>query len=121
MKYEVSLSGDGTYVLIRVRGAMTRELGRRCGKDAVRMGAEHGLRRFLFDLRDAPNIENILSNYQFAYKDMADFGFDRQARSALLTNPSDRSHDFIETAFRNAGYDVRIFSDEESAVAWLAR
>ena len=83
------------------------------------LGTRHNINRYLFNLRGAPNIENILPNYQFAYQDMDNFGFPKNARSVLLTNPDDKSHDFMETVFRNAGFNVRLFSNESSAIAWL--
>jgi len=43
----------------------------------------------------------------------------KNARSAILTSRDDRSHDMVETFMRNAGYNVRIFTDESAAVAWL--
>lgn len=119
MGYKLSISERGNYILVLVTEAMTRELGRRCGKDATSLGKKHNLRKYLFDLRQAPNVETVFSNYQFAYDDMDDFGFDRRARSAILTAPADTSHNFIVTAFRNAGYNVRLFTDEGAAISWL--
>ena len=119
MDYEVSISEDGRYVLVKVNRPMTHELGLECGRAATDLGKRSDIKRFLFDLRHAPNIETVLPNYEFAYKGLESFGFPRDSRSALLTDPDDRSHDFMETLFVNAGYFVRIFSDEKSAVAWL--
>ncbi len=98
---------------------MTSELGRRCGAAAVALGSVHGISSYLFDLRRAPNIQSVLPNYEFAYKELKGFGFPRGSRSALLTAPRDRSHDFLETVFKNAGYNVRLFTNEASAIEWL--
>jgi len=119
MDCNVSCSDNGKYILVKVNKPMTIALGRRCGKDATELGARHNINRYLFDLRGAPNIENVVPNYQFAYKDMDNFSFPRGARSALLTDPDDKSHDFMETVFRNAGFKVRLFSNKNSAIAWL--
>jgi len=119
MDYEVSVAEGGHYILIKVHEPMTSELGRRCGAEAARLGEENNIKRFLFDLRKAPNIQNVMPNYNFAYKDMSDFGFPRASRSALLTKPDDKSHEFMETVFRNAGYQVMIFTDKPTAILWL--
>jgi hypothetical protein len=121
MDYEVSIPQDRKYVLVKVNRPMTTELGIECGKAATTLGKNNDIKRFLFDLRDAPNIETVLPNYEFAYKGLESFGFPRDSRSVLLTRPDDRSHDFMETVFVNAGYYVRIFSDENAAIAWLAQ
>jgi hypothetical protein len=119
LDYQVSLSQDTKYIIIRVVKPMTNELGRRCGADAVELGITAGIKYYLFDLRGAHNVETSITNYQFAYREMGEFSFPKNSRSALLTDPDDRSHDFMETVFRNAGYMVKLFTDEASAIAWL--
>jgi DNA-binding response OmpR family regulator len=39
--------------------------------------------------------------------------------SVFLTDVDDKSHDFMETAFRNAGFNVKQFKDKDTALAWL--
>ena len=41
------------------------------------------------------------------------------ARVALLVSPGDHSHDFVETAARNAYLDVTLFRDKDAAVRHL--
>jgi len=117
MDYEVSKHPK--YILIKVNTPMTIDLGRRCGRDAVELGKRNDIKCYLFDLRGAPNIETVLPSYEFAYRDMEKFDFPKGARSALLTDPGDRSHDFMETVLLNAGYFVRLFTDEHAAISWL--
>ena len=50
---------------------------------------------------------------------MGDLNFARSAHVAILVSPDDRSHDFIETVNRNAGYNVRVFRDADAAISWL--
>lgn len=119
MEYEVSIAQNKAYILIKLFVAMTSEIGRQCGDEATRLGKEQNINTFLFDLRQSPNVQDVLKNYTFAYKDMEAFGFPRASKSALLVAEGDKSHEFIETVFRNAGYDVRNFSSEASAISWL--
>lgn len=119
MDYQVSLADSGRYILIKVLVPMTSAVGARCGADAVRFGAERKIDRFLFDLRDSPNVQSIVDNYEFAHKEITVFGFPTTSRSAFLVRPDDKSHDFINTAFYNAGYVTRMFVDESEAIAWL--
>jgi hypothetical protein len=119
MDYQVSLDAGGRYILIKVLVPMTSAVGVRCGTDAVGLGSENNVERFLFDLRDSPNVQSVVDNYQFAHKEIADFGFPTSSRSAFLVRPDDQSHEFINTAFYNAGYVTRMFIDEAEAVAWL--
>lgn len=119
MDYDVSLAGSGRYILIRVRVPMTSAVGVQCGADAVRLGSENQVDRFLFDLRDSPNVQSVVDNYEFAHKEITNFGFPMTSRSAFLVRPDDQSHDFINTAFYNAGYVTRMFIDDAEAIAWL--
>ncbi len=121
MDYDVSVSENGNYIIIKVNVPMTNALGVRCGTDAKALGDQRGIERFLFDSRGAPNIESVTANYQFAYEDIGNFEFPRLARSALLVDPDDHSLDFMETVFLNAGYNVKLFSDEKEAIGWLNR
>lgn len=119
MDYEVRLADSGRHVRVTVYVPMTSATGVRVGADAVRLGAEMKVEKFLFDLRGSPNVQSIVDNYEFAHKEIGGFGFPLTSRSAFLVRPDDKSHDFINTAFFNAGYVTRLFTDEAEAIAWL--
>jgi hypothetical protein len=119
MDYEVSLAQGGRHILVKVLVPMTSATGVRCGTDAVRLGSEKKVDRYLFDLRNSPNVQSVVDNYEFAHKEIMEFGFPKSSRSAFLVRPDDSSHDFINTAFYNAGCVTRLFTDEAAAIAWL--
>lgn len=119
MSYEISLPENRKYVYVRVTEAITIELARRFSKDSAVLGRKHNLNRFLFDVREARNVARTLLNYQFVHKEMAALDLDKAARSAILVSPADKSHDFVETLARNAGYNVRLFTDAAAAIGWL--
>lgn len=119
MDFLLSVSLSGKFVLIRVKAPMTTEIGRECSAGAVVLGEKYQINKYLFDLRESPNIEKVQSNYDFAHKDMSAFGFPKDAYFVLLVHPDDHSHDFIATAFENAGYNIRLFTEEELAIKWL--
>jgi len=120
MRYTISTSPDRPCVEIRVHAPVTSDLQRGFSKEAIEKAAESGHHCFLVDVSDVANVSSTLDQYRLAYRDMARFGLDRQAKIALLTAPGDRSHDFIQTVFTNAGYSCRLFADEASARDWLA-
>ena len=119
MDCDVYVAEDEQYLIVKVKAPMTVELGRRCGVDATALGEKTGIDRYLIDLRGSPNVEASTRNYEFANKDMRDFGYSRTARSALLTDSGGQSHDYIAGLMRTAGYDVRIFDDEQVSIDWL--
>ena len=119
MDFDISVAEDRQYILVDVRCPMTSEVGAQCASKATALGRTENIKRYLFDLRGAPNVQGLVQDYEFAYDEMASFGFPRDARTALLTDPSDKSHDVITTFFSNAGYSFKLFADWQSAEAWL--
>lgn len=119
MKYTVSLSSDKKYVIVFVVGPMTTELALIVGKEANALATEFNIFAYLYDLRKSRNVQSSLRNYEFGYKEMESAGLNKLGQIALLTDLEDQSHDFIETILKNNGYNVRIFKNEEEAIAWL--
>jgi hypothetical protein len=119
VSYSIGLSEDGSYLICRVTGPMTVETAREFTQKMDRVSRETGVNRFLSDVREAPNVSGTLENYRYAYKDMPELDLRRDVRAAILADPADHSHDFAETVVQNAGYNVRLFHDEEAAIAWL--
>jgi hypothetical protein len=119
MSYEISIAKSKKYIVCRVRQAVTAELSRQFSIDVERLGRERNILRYLFDVRGYPNIEKLHKTYTYTYEEMRDLNFARSARVAILVSPDDQSHDFIETVNRNAGYNVRVFREEDAAISWL--
>lgn len=119
MEYTISLSKSGDYIIIKSYLPLTTEIGRRFGIEATRLSNEKNLKKFLFDFRGAPNVQSVSKNIAFAKKELDGFGFPRTACSAILVSPNDKSHDFIVKVFNNAGFNVKLFTDESAAIHWL--
>ncbi len=119
MEFELSVAEENKYILIKINGPMTVELGGRSAAEADALGKKMGIDRYLTDLRGCPNEDRATRNYEFATRDMAEMGLSRTARSALLTDPGDRSHDFVLKLMDNTGYNVRLFDDEQACLDWL--
>jgi hypothetical protein len=119
MPYRVEPAPSKRHIRITVNVAMTRKVAADAGEEAAALGRKMGVKRFLYDVRSAPNTETVLSNYEFANDELPALGFDRGARVALLVAEDDRSHDFVILAMQNAGFHSVVFSDEAEAVEWL--
>jgi hypothetical protein len=119
MDYQISISQDEDYVLIKAFKPMTSEIARSMGPEAAELGEKHDIHKYLFDVRDAPNIQSVAKNYTFAYKELPETAFPKSSISAFLISEGDRSHEFIELAFKNAGYQIKSFTCEEEALNWL--
>jgi hypothetical protein len=119
MKYEISMSGSRRYIKVRVDEVINAELEREFSYKTIQEAKKHNIKNFLVDVRNVSNVAGNLENYVFAYKNMRQFGLEKDSKIAVLVNPDDKSHDFIETVFRNAGYSCVIFTDEKTAIDWL--
>ena len=106
-------------MICEVFEAVTSEFALEFGKAAAEASHEQGVTRQLYDVRRVRNINSVFHNYDFAYKDMVNLELEHDNRAAILVDPADRSHDFVEIVSRNAGYNVRVFTEKERATAWL--
>lgn len=114
MSYTITTSENGKYSICRVTGEITVDVARQFYKELNRLSRALNIKRFLNDVRDASNALSTLENYDFAYKDMSELKLQRNVCAAIRVGPGDRTHDFVETVTQNAGYNVRVFRDEEA-------
>ncbi|HPR08727.1 MAG TPA: hypothetical protein PK620_09405 [Denitromonas sp.] len=119
MGFTISLSECGQFVLCRVNDAITLALMQQAAIEASAFGDACHTQRFLFDVRGTRNVESVFRNYQFAHEELRTLGVNRAASFAVLIDADDRSQDFLETAVRNAGFDIRLFTDADKATHWL--
>ncbi|OGU53499.1 MAG: hypothetical protein A2080_00765 [Ignavibacteria bacterium GWC2_36_12] len=120
MSHMISLSDDSTYIILEVRGEITRQTAMQYNLEAHKLGKEKGIKKYLMDCTDARNVDSVLNNYQFAYEDMRHTeGIDITAIVAAVVAPEDHSHDFIETTAKNSGLNVTLFRDKQKAIEFL--
>jgi hypothetical protein len=113
------LAENKKYITCRVIGPMTTDTAVEFSREMDILSRKHGIKRFLTDVRDAPNTSTAMEKHRFAQIDMLELGLQKDVRAAILTRQSDRSHDFVEFASQNAGYNVRLFDGEHAAISWL--
>lgn len=122
MSHTIQVSEDNRYIVIIVKGEITRKDAVQQNLEAHALGKKMGINKYLVDVTEARNIDSVQNNYDFAYTDMRHTeGIDKLARVAAIVSPGDHSHDFIETVSRNAGFNVTIFNDPEEAKQHLLR
>ncbi len=119
MKYEISLSEDNTFIRIRVFETINGEIEREFAGKAITEAKQRNIRQFLVDVRGTTNVASSFQHYLFGYEDMEKLGLALNSKIAVLADESDRTHDFIETIFINAGHRCRLFRVEKVALEWL--
>ncbi len=121
MKYKVTIDKDEGFVRITVYEPITAKLEQEFAGEAIAVAKKNDLLRYLVDVRAVPNIANTVDQYTLPYEDVAPLGLSRSSRIAVLVEENDTSHNFIETVFRNAGYNCQLFVDEDEARNWLRK
>ena len=119
MSYRITLSESGEFYRIVALEDVTVELARQWLAEVNDLSREQEVSCFLFDVRNARNISSDLENYYLARRDADRLGLERDARTAILVSEGDTSYDFVETTMQNAGFNVRIFTNEQAAAQWL--
>ncbi len=120
MDYTISVSGEGKYILLKVKGDITRQSAMEMNLEAHALGRKMGIRNYLVDVTESRNVDSVVENYEFAYVDMRKMeGIDRLARVATVVSPGDHSHDFMKIVASNAGLNVNLFTDMEEAKQFL--
>lgn len=120
MDYTITPSADRLYIILKIKGNINREIAMPLNLEAHALGKKLHVSRYMVDVTEARNTDTVVGNYNFAYSDMQKMeGIDKRARVATLVSPDDHSHDFIETVSRNAGLNVKIFTDADEAKQWL--
>jgi len=120
MKYKVSISDNNNFLYIRVNEPVTEYLLEAFLSETAEKSSELGINKFFFDLRHAPNNADLGTHYQYVYNRSRQLGFKPFSRHALLIRPADKgTYDFVETVLNNAGYQSKIFEEEELAIKWL--
>ncbi len=85
----------------------------------MQQSQETEIKRVLIDLKSARNLDSVSDKFFFAHEDAREIQIDKTLQVALLVDPSDQSHDFIETVMRNTGHNVLKFHDLQKAIVWL--
>lgn len=120
MDYTITPSIDGTFIILTVKGNITRLNMMHKVLEAHALGRKLHIRRYLVDVTEARNTDKVIENYRFAYTDMQETeGIDKFARVAALVSPNDHSHDFVETVAKNAGLNFCLFTDLDLAQEFL--
>lgn len=121
MKLTIKKSGAEKFVLVKVKGEITRERAMKNNIKAHEYGEKYGTDKYLVDLTEAKNTEGTIGNYKFAYEDMKNPPppIKKSAFVAMVVAPNDSSHDFVEIVAQNSGLNVKKFTCLKTAENFL--
>lgn len=108
-------------VELQLTGLMTSAELTEAVAETVRAVREHGVARVLADCRTLAGGHSVFDLYSLA-SSVADHTAGRSFKEAVILPDNPRAAElanFWKTTCFNRGLQVRIFSDRETAVAWL--
>lgn len=119
MDIETYMSESKKYIVCRALVPITEELTVRMTVEIAQLAEQTGIKNRLIDVRGVPNLMPVAVNYDLAYQNMEAMQIERSTKVASLQTAGDTSHEFVCNAIRNSGFNLRIFTDEAEAIAWL--
>ena len=117
-EYIIKYSEDKSCIIVDVKKDISAQTTLDITRETANIGDKEGIHCFIFDLRAVSNTWQIWENYQFAQQ-LDKYGRRREDKVALIIEPKNRSHYFVETVTVNQGYNTKLFSDYDSALAWF--
>lgn len=116
--YKIKLSEDSSFIIIDLKKPLPPETALIFTKESTEFAKKYSVNSFLIDVRGIENNWGIFETYQFA-QDLKNHGRERLHKVAILTEPTDTTHSFLETALLNQGYNNRLFTNYDEAIAWV--
>ena len=118
MSASIDVLSKGTYIQVTYVGDFTRAEARRCIDVCTTSCLDHGLMRVLLDVRQMTGDMTVMDRFQTAL-----YGIKlrkHKIKTAMLANDRIVLPDrFFESVARNRGIRIRVFTDEDQALAWL--
>ena len=112
--FEVAVVEEGPYLRVRATGTYAAERVRQLIERVAAEAGRRGARRVLLDAYDVIGGPSTMDRYAQGVEAARQFKF----RTACIVRREYVDY-FSETVARNRGANVRIFTDEPSACAWL--
>ena len=124
METSIMVSEDGKYIVLVIRGAIQGDpkILIQPMIELNELARTLGTKRCLVDATNATNVQSVFDDFAIVnWTTAKEPAIDRRMQIALLVSPEDHSHDFIETVSKNAGYNFRLFREQERAIEYLGR
>jgi hypothetical protein len=121
MGHKISIKKGENFVHSYVLGPISWELLAKLMTKTAEKGEKWGFNRYLSDLRGAEKQMRIYQDFEFAQRQAREYGLKPGvSKHALIVRHEEiAEYSFVETAFRNAGYRLKIFTEEDAAFDWI--
>ena len=124
MPYKINHLTDLEIVDLSLRGVITGDELRDVTSKCIAIQKEYGVKKFLVCADNSEFFTTLVDIFDLADKQYPSEGVDRSTRIAViypLSITAKEAVSFYETTCRNRGWNAQIYSDRESAIAWLEK
>ena len=120
MPYAIVYDPDTAIITTTITGTLNAEEAYAVSVLTQQTAAQYSCKRFLTDMRETIFLLPAGEGHQHTTS-LADRGYERTDRMAVVHAPQDSDRfQLMETAAQNRGWNYRVFTDIEEAVAWLS-
>jgi len=123
LPYRIDIRKGKGFVHTTLYGLGTPSVAQQLIKESIEKADEWGFSRFLIDFRNAQHTIDAFEEYIIANKKARSWGVRNGSKHVLLINPDIEIERwrFMETLYRNAGFIIELFTDEELALASIQK
>lgn len=118
MQYKIYPIAEHKIVCCDISGTQNPTHSATALTEAVQLAREIGFSRFIMDMLNAEMTDRIVDSYAFV-ENVQTLGFLKTDKFAGIINKQIEQHMFTETVAVNRGWNVKYFSDRNSAIKWL--
>lgn len=119
-QYDVRLSDDKMYIINDINVPLTLEVFMDVIEKTNKIHSQTGIDLVFSDVRNSRNVISMTENYNLFSDPIKRTNLmSKASRVAILADEGDHSHYPPETFANNAGYSIKVFFDETSALEWL--
>lgn len=118
MEWQIEYYSNEDYLHIRTKGVLTAESANAMVMEVVEAAARHHCDRQIVDHRNTTFALSFFEYYQRPEVNKG-IGISQRWKIAMVFSEMGESTHFMETVFRNRGYNFRQFDDIGKAKEWL--
>lgn len=118
MEWQIEYYSSEDYLYIRTKGVLTAESANAMVMEIVEAAALHRCDRQIVDHRNTTFALSLFEYYERPDVNKQ-IGISQRWKIAMVFSEMSENTHFMETVFRNRGYNFRQFDDIEKAKEWL--
>ena len=119
MKYEVKYDQNFDCIMARIEGEIIKDELKNMAADIFKLSKKHNCKRMLNDLRNAKLTLLSTADLYEVPRLLSEWGLTSDFERVIFVNKDLMDYRFYETASKNIGQNLRVFTNEDDVNKWL--